>query len=97
MALVQRDAAHASSPMMGQSGCMAIEDAAVLAELLQSSETIDAALDAYPPRRHPRVDWVQRQSEALGRSALLPAAMRDAACGSRERSNSKPVTRRSAP
>jgi 2-polyprenyl-6-methoxyphenol hydroxylase-like FAD-dependent oxidoreductase len=72
------DAAHASSPMMGQSGCMAIEDATVLAELLQSSENIDAALDAYAPRRRPRVDWVQRQSEALGRSALLPAAMRDA-------------------
>jgi FAD-dependent urate hydroxylase len=73
------DAAHASSPMMGQSGCMAVEDAAVLAESLQSSKTIDGALDAYVPRRRPRVDWVQRQSEALGRSALLPAAMRDAA------------------
>jgi 2-polyprenyl-6-methoxyphenol hydroxylase-like FAD-dependent oxidoreductase len=72
------DAAHASSPMLGQSGCMAIEDAAVLAELLQSSENIDAALDAYAPRRRPRVDWVQRQSEALGHNALLPAAMRDA-------------------
>jgi 2-polyprenyl-6-methoxyphenol hydroxylase-like FAD-dependent oxidoreductase len=72
------DAAHASSPMMGQGGCMAIEDAAVLAELLLSSENIDAALDAYATRRRPRVDWVQRQSEALGRSALLPAAMRDA-------------------
>jgi 2-heptyl-3-hydroxy-4(1H)-quinolone synthase len=63
--------------MMGQSGCMAIEDAAVLAELLQSSESVDAALDAYTPRRRPRVDWVQRQSEALGRSALLPPATRD--------------------
>jgi 2-polyprenyl-6-methoxyphenol hydroxylase-like FAD-dependent oxidoreductase len=71
------DAAHAGPPMMGQSGCMAIEDAGVLAELLQSLENIDAALDAYAPRRCPRVDWVQRQSEALGRSALLPAAMRD--------------------
>ena len=72
------DAAHASSPMMGQGGCMAIEDAAVLAELLQSAESVDAALDAYSARRRPRVDWVQRQSEALGRGALLPAAMRDA-------------------
>ena len=71
------DAAHASSPLMGQSGCMAIEDAVVLAELLQSCESLDAALDAYVRRRRPRVDWVQAQSEALGRSALLPAAMRD--------------------
>jgi FAD-dependent urate hydroxylase len=73
------DAAHASSPMMGQGGCMAIEDAAVLAELLHSSQTVDAALDAYMLRRRPRVDWVQAQSDALGRSALLPAAIRDAA------------------
>ena len=72
------DAAHASSPMMGQSGCMAIEDAAVLAELLESSESVDAALDAYAPRRRPRVDWVQAQSDALGHGALLPTAMRDA-------------------
>jgi 2-polyprenyl-6-methoxyphenol hydroxylase-like FAD-dependent oxidoreductase len=73
------DAAHASSPMLGQSGCMAIEDAAVLAELLQSSASVDTALDAYALRRRPRVDWVQAQSDALGRSALLPAATRDAA------------------
>ena len=72
------DAAHASSPMMGQGGCMAIEDAAVLAELLESSENVDAALDAYARRRRPRVDWVQAQSDALARGALLPAAMRDA-------------------
>jgi 2-polyprenyl-6-methoxyphenol hydroxylase-like FAD-dependent oxidoreductase len=72
------DAAHASSPMMGQGGCMAIEDAAVLAQLLASSPTIDAALDAYSPRRRPRVAWVQAQSDALGRTMLAPAVMRDA-------------------
>ena len=62
---------------MGQGGCMASEDAAVPAELLQSSKDIDA----YAPRRRPRVDWVRRQSEALGRGALLPAAMPDAVSG----------------
>jgi FAD binding domain len=41
------DAAHASSPMMGQGGCKAIEDAAVLAELLKSAKSIEDALDAY--------------------------------------------------
>jgi 2-polyprenyl-6-methoxyphenol hydroxylase-like FAD-dependent oxidoreductase len=50
----------------------------VLAELLESSENVDAALDAYARRRRPRVDWVQAQSDALARGALLPAAMRDA-------------------
>jgi 2-polyprenyl-6-methoxyphenol hydroxylase-like FAD-dependent oxidoreductase len=72
------DAAHASSPMMGQGGCMAVEDAAVLAELLETSITIDAALDAFSPRRRPRVDWVQAKSDALARNALAPAAVRDA-------------------
>jgi 2-polyprenyl-6-methoxyphenol hydroxylase-like FAD-dependent oxidoreductase len=72
------DAAHASSPMMGQGGCMAIEDAAVLAELLQSSESVEAALNAYVLRRRARVDWVQRQScGVLGQSILLPPAVRD--------------------
>ena len=47
------DAAHASSPMMGQGGCMAVEDAAVLAELLETSTSIDVALDAFSPRRRP--------------------------------------------
>jgi 2-polyprenyl-6-methoxyphenol hydroxylase-like FAD-dependent oxidoreductase len=71
------DAAHASSPMMGQGGCMAIEDAAVLAELLQSSESIEDALEAYVLRRRARVDWVQSQSSVLGQSVLLPPAVRD--------------------
>jgi 2-polyprenyl-6-methoxyphenol hydroxylase-like FAD-dependent oxidoreductase len=71
------DAAHACSPMMGQAGCMGIEDAVVLAELLETSPTIDAALDAYTPRRRPRVDWVQVQSDATAKALLLPTALRD--------------------
>jgi 2-polyprenyl-6-methoxyphenol hydroxylase-like FAD-dependent oxidoreductase len=71
------DAAHASSPMMGQGGCLAIEDAAVLAELLQSSKSIEDALDAYVLRRRARVDWVQSQSRVLGQSVLLSPSVRD--------------------
>ena len=56
---------------------MAIEDAAVLAELLQSSESIEVALNAYVLRRRARVDWVQTQSGVLGQSILLPPAVRD--------------------
>jgi FAD-dependent urate hydroxylase len=71
------DAAHASSPLMGQGGCLAIEDALVLAELLSSSENIENALDAYARRRRPRVDWVQSQSRVLGQSLLLPPELRN--------------------
>jgi len=38
------DAAHASSPMMGQGGCMAMEDACVLAEELRAAVTVEDAL-----------------------------------------------------
>jgi 2-polyprenyl-6-methoxyphenol hydroxylase-like FAD-dependent oxidoreductase len=72
------DAAHASSPMMGQGGCMAIEDGSCWG-VARFCPTMDAALDAYTPRRRPRVDWVQAQSDAQGHAVFLPAAVRDAA------------------
>ena len=49
------DAAHASSPMMGQGGCLAMEDAYVLAEVLRSADSVETALAAYVSRRIPRV------------------------------------------
>jgi 2-polyprenyl-6-methoxyphenol hydroxylase-like FAD-dependent oxidoreductase len=73
------DAAHAMSPMMGQGGCMAIEDALVLAGELRRSADIPGALAAFARRRGARVDWVREQSQALGDLVRLPAAVRDAA------------------
>ncbi|HEV2425316.1 MAG TPA: FAD-dependent monooxygenase [Terriglobia bacterium] len=73
------DAAHASSPLMGQGGCMAMEDAYVLAELLHSEDTLDTALRAYVDRRKPRVQWVQQQSMATAESLGLPPATRNTA------------------
>jgi len=73
------DAAHAMSPMMGQGGCMAIEDALVLADELGRAPDIPAALAAYAQRRRPRVDWVREQSQALTELVQLPARIRDRA------------------
>jgi 2-polyprenyl-6-methoxyphenol hydroxylase-like FAD-dependent oxidoreductase len=73
------DAAHAMSPMMGQGGCMAIEDALVLAEELRRGSDIPAALAAFVERREPRVDWVRAQSQALGELVRLPPGIRDRA------------------
>ena len=73
------DAAHASSPMMGQGGCMAMEDACVLAEELRASATVESALASYVDRRKPRVEWVQRQSMAVGEILNVPSAVRNAA------------------
>src|ERR1700730_7525806 len=73
------DAAHASSPMMGQGGCMAMEDACVLAESLRNNTTVAAALEAYVARRRPRVNWVHQESDGIAQSFCLPAATRNTA------------------
>lgn len=73
------DAAHASSPLMGQGGCMAIEDAWVLAEVLHSADTIESALSNCVSRRKPRVKWVQQQSIATAEGLRMPPAERNAA------------------
>ncbi len=73
------DAAHASSPMMGQGGCMAMEDACMLAETLRRDATVVETMESYVRRRRPRVNWVQQESDAVARSFHLPPAVRNAA------------------
>lgn len=77
------DAAHASSPMMGQGGCMAMEDACVLVESLRQSTTLAEALDVYRARRWPRVDWVRQESQAVAQSFRLASAVRNDALRNR--------------
>jgi 2-polyprenyl-6-methoxyphenol hydroxylase-like FAD-dependent oxidoreductase len=73
------DAAHASSPMMGQGGSMAMEDALVLAEILQANRDVEIAIDSFVARRQPRVEWVHRQSRAVGEMLRTPPDTRNAA------------------
>jgi len=70
------DAAHASSPMMGQGGCMAMEDASVLADMLSAGRG-DGVLDSFVARRRPRVSWVQQASRAVGEMLGLSPTVRD--------------------
>ncbi|MCY6379765.1 FAD-dependent oxidoreductase [Hoeflea prorocentri] len=60
------DAAHASTPFMGQGGAMAMQDAVVLAEALALHETLDGALDAFGKARLPVCQFVQGVSHAVG-------------------------------
>jgi 2-polyprenyl-6-methoxyphenol hydroxylase-like FAD-dependent oxidoreductase len=71
------DAAYASSPLMGQGGSLAMEDASVLAELLRTEASLEHALATYTRRRKPRVGWVQQQSRAVADSFNLPPAARN--------------------
>lgn len=71
------DAAHASSPMMGQGGCMAMEDACGLADELRAAATVESALASYVSRRKPRVKWVQQQSMGLANLVTASSAERN--------------------
>lgn len=70
------DAAHAASPSMAEGAGMAMEDALVLAEILEGATDPDAALAAYTQRRRPRVDWVQKQCMARDKMRALPSLAR---------------------
>ena len=60
------DAAHASTPFMGQGGAMAMQDAVVLAQALGARETLDDALTAFGKARAPVCTFVQNVSRAVG-------------------------------
>lgn len=62
------DAAHPMRPYLAQGAGMAIEDAAVLAQSLESSpRDVPAALESYAKRRWQRCARVQARSERNGR------------------------------
>lgn len=63
------DAAHPTTPNLGQGGCMAIEDAAVLARSLCETDDVAAALRAFEARRYRRTAWITRESLRYGRIA----------------------------
>jgi 2-polyprenyl-6-methoxyphenol hydroxylase-like FAD-dependent oxidoreductase len=60
------DAAHPSTPNMGQGACQAIEDAVVLANCLRGSQEVAAAFKAYEARRIRRTSAITMQSRRLG-------------------------------
>jgi 2-polyprenyl-6-methoxyphenol hydroxylase-like FAD-dependent oxidoreductase len=69
--VVLGDAAHATIPQLGSGAALAIEDAVVLAELLQKDEPIEAIFEQYMTRRYDRCMMVVEASETLGQWELL--------------------------
>ncbi|WP_405786337.1 FAD-dependent monooxygenase [Streptomyces sp. NBC_01367] len=67
------DAAHAMTPNLGQGGCQAVEDAAVLGHLLAGIDAADvpAALAAYSAARCARTDAIRVRARRAGRVAAL--------------------------
>lgn len=60
------DAAHSTTPHLGQGAGMAIEDAVVLGEELTGAGTIDDQLKRFMRRRFPRCEYIVRASESVG-------------------------------
>jgi 2-polyprenyl-6-methoxyphenol hydroxylase-like FAD-dependent oxidoreductase len=60
------DAAHATTPNLGQGACAAIEDAAVLAAQLAGHARIESALVAYDRIRRPATSRLVRASRIVG-------------------------------
>jgi 2-polyprenyl-6-methoxyphenol hydroxylase-like FAD-dependent oxidoreductase len=63
------DAAHATTPNMGQGACMAIEDAAVLSNCLEEYVTIEEAFSKFEAKRIPRTTKIITTSRTLGEIA----------------------------
>lgn len=69
--LLLGDAAHATTPNMGQGACQAIEDAVVLADELARADAPSGAFRAFERRRLPRTRYVTNTSWRIGRVAQL--------------------------
>lgn len=65
------DAAHPTTPNLGLGGCMAIEDAIVLARALNTHDGHEAAFAHYEAQRHPRTARVVKMSRLMGRTGSL--------------------------
>ncbi len=61
------DAVHATIPQLGSGAALAIEDAVVLGELLQTDNDLETILENYIKRRYDRCKMVVDASETLGK------------------------------
>ena len=70
------DAAHATTPNLGQGACQAIEDSVVIAASLKTAGQVEPGLQEYERRRMPRVSQISLRSRNMGVVAQLenPAA-----------------------
>jgi 2-polyprenyl-6-methoxyphenol hydroxylase-like FAD-dependent oxidoreductase len=69
------DAAHASTPGIGQGAAQAIEDAVVLADRLGHSDELPIALAEYEAIRRPRAEAVLKLSRRADRAAQLASPL----------------------
>lgn len=71
------DAAHATTPHLGQGAAQAVEDAVVLAELLSKNTPLPELLDAFMQRRYERNKFIVEASVQIGEWEQHPSADAD--------------------
>jgi 2-polyprenyl-6-methoxyphenol hydroxylase-like FAD-dependent oxidoreductase len=65
------DAAHATIPQLGSGAALAIEDAVVLGELMNTEDTIETVFENYVNRRYARCKMVVDVSETIGQWEMM--------------------------
>lgn len=65
------DAAHATTPNLGQGACQAIEDAYILADEMAKTDDYPEAFRAFEKRRMPRTHFIVHTSWKMGKLAQL--------------------------
>ncbi|MFN7928951.1 MAG: FAD-dependent oxidoreductase [Blastocatellia bacterium] len=71
------DAAHATTPHLGQGAAQAVEDGVVLGELLQRDEPLPTLLDEFMQRRFERCKFIVEGSLQLGEWEMNPSPEAD--------------------
>lgn len=61
------DAAHATTPNMGQGACQAIEDAYIIGKLLEKNQDFNAVFKAFQSIRRKKVDYIVNTSRTIGK------------------------------
>jgi 2-polyprenyl-6-methoxyphenol hydroxylase-like FAD-dependent oxidoreductase len=69
--LLMGDAAHATTPNLGQGDCLSIEDAVCLAQLIQYEKNLDSALMKFNKTRLARTKKVIHESWKFGKIAQI--------------------------
>lgn len=65
------DAAHATTPNLGQGACQAIEDVAVLYQILQKEPDYEQAFETFEKRRIKRTHFIVNTSYRVGKVAQM--------------------------
>lgn len=69
------DAAHPTTPNLGQGACMAIEDALILSRCLAGKEEMPVRLRKYESLRFKRTKYITRESRRAGRIGQMENAL----------------------